>query len=348
MKDAPIDDLQNLFLKQEKSLHRLVDDLLELYSGGYNAKYQNISRKLGHDLTDYLSRPRYRSNIYMPRNKALWATTWFLTVKVAPLDFRNNDDNSVASPSLSVALCDILLQESLPYGEIDCTISELVTCACNELGCDITSISRDNAFCFIFCLYRMPAGRKELSKLGQSGGLLEHVAKETFKEGMDYAEQASAVWFFAIFAEDHPEYRHQVLGPNGLSLTISRLREYIPVSKQSPISPIDLEMIQLLCTPLHSAANFVWAVPTLLALDLCNVLCQLLVFHHPLDEWIAYLVILALRNLSVAGGDPGRRAVREALISDNANVPERLNKESWKRDWMAMETRQYISDILQE
>jgi hypothetical protein len=67
-----------------------------------------------------------------------------------------------------------------------------------------------------------------------------------------------------------------------------------------------------------------------------------------LDEWIAYLVILALRNLSVAGGDPGRRAVREALISDNANVPERLNKESWNRDWMAMETRQYISDILEE
>ena len=97
-------------------------------------------------------------------------------------DFRNNDDNSVTSPSLSVALCDILLQESLPYGEFDCTISELVTCACNELGCDVTSISRDNAFCFIFCLYRMPAGRKELSKLGQSGGLLEHVAKETFKE----------------------------------------------------------------------------------------------------------------------------------------------------------------------
>jgi len=32
MKDAPIDDLPNLFLMQEKSLHRLVDDLLELYS----------------------------------------------------------------------------------------------------------------------------------------------------------------------------------------------------------------------------------------------------------------------------------------------------------------------------
>jgi len=66
------------------------------------------------------------------------------------------------------------------------------------------------------------------------------------------------------------------------------------------------------------------------------------------NEWIDYLVILALRNLSVVGGDPGRRAVREALASDNANVPKRLNKESWKRDWMAIETRQFISDILQE
>jgi hypothetical protein len=96
--------------------------------------------------------------------------------------------------------------------------------------------------------------------------------------GMDYAEQASAVWFFADFAEDHPEYRHHVLGPNGLSLTISRLREYIPVSEQSPISATDLRMIQLLCTPLHSATDFIWAVPTLLALDSCNVLCQLLVY----------------------------------------------------------------------
>jgi len=96
--------------------------------------------------------------------------------------FRNNDDNSVTSPSLSVALCDILLQESLPHGEIDCTISELVMCACNELGCGVTSTSQRDAFCFIFCLYQVPAGRKELNKLGQSGGLLEHVAKETFKE----------------------------------------------------------------------------------------------------------------------------------------------------------------------
>jgi len=97
-------------------------------------------------------------------------------------DFGNNDHNFGTSPSLSVALCDILLQESLPYGEIDCTISELVMCACNELGCGVTSISRRDAFCFIYCLYHMPAARKELSKLGQSGGLLEHVAKETFKE----------------------------------------------------------------------------------------------------------------------------------------------------------------------
>jgi len=66
------------------------------------------------------------------------------------------------------------------------------------------------------------------------------------------------------------------------------------------------------------------------------------------NEWIDYLVILALHNLSNVGGDPGRRAVREALTSDNANVLERLNKESWKRDWITIETRQFISDILEE
>jgi hypothetical protein len=96
--------------------------------------------------------------------------------------------------------------------------------------------------------------------------------------GMDYTEQARAVWFFAHFAEDHPEYRHHVLGPNGLSLTISRLREYIPVGEQSSILPTNLGMIQLLCTSLHSATKFIWAVPTLLVLDSCNVLCQLLVY----------------------------------------------------------------------
>jgi len=32
IKEAPLGDLQNLVLKQEKSLHRLVDDLLELSS----------------------------------------------------------------------------------------------------------------------------------------------------------------------------------------------------------------------------------------------------------------------------------------------------------------------------
>jgi len=65
---------------------------------------------------------------------------------------------------------------------MDCTVSELVVCACYELSCGISSTSRQTAFHFIFGLYHVPAGIKELSKLGQSGGLLERVAKETFKE----------------------------------------------------------------------------------------------------------------------------------------------------------------------
>ena len=95
---------------------------------------------------------------------------------------------------------------------------------------------------------------------------------------MDYAGHASAVLFFADFAGDHPEYRRHVLGPNGLSLVISRLQELIPVGKPTQTSPIDWQMMYWLAEPLTQAAHFVWAVPTLLALNSCNVLLQLLVY----------------------------------------------------------------------
>lgn len=186
---------------------------------------------------------------------------------------------------------------------------------------------------------------------------------------MDYAEHASALWFFVLFAEDHPEYRHHVLGPNGLSLVISRLQGLIPVSGQTQTSPTAWRTFQSLCGPLAGAAYFVWAVPTLLAVDSCNILLQLLVyvasihrllfganhiyfsFHNQLgrqNEWIDYRVIAALRGLAVVGGDPGRRAVREALTVDNVDILRGLRESSWKWDWVAVEVRRLISEFLKE
>jgi len=74
--------------------------------------------------------------------------------------------------------------------------------------------------------------------------------------------------------------------------------------------------------------------------------------HHQLgrqDEWIDYKVIFILCKLVVMG-EPGRHAVHDALSGltpENANILRRLHEESWKRDWMAIQARPWISEILE-
>jgi hypothetical protein len=79
-------------------------------------------------------------------------------------------------------LRDILLQESMPASDTDHTVSELVVYACKELTYDVSIQSRHHTFELIHQLYFVPAGARELERLGRSGGLLDNLAKKVFNE----------------------------------------------------------------------------------------------------------------------------------------------------------------------
>jgi hypothetical protein len=92
-----------------------------------------------------------------------------------------NQGNNILDP-LGLSLRDILLQECLDRNNVDYVITELILCACNELTSGTSPTSRQYAFEFLGRSYFLPSGKKELRRLGHSGGLLEYVARRSFSK----------------------------------------------------------------------------------------------------------------------------------------------------------------------
>jgi len=85
--------------------------------------------------------------------------------------------------SLAGSIREILLQEN---ADMSCIIAELVVSICNEITCGTSTNSRSYAYMFIRWISAVPAARRELERLGRLGGLLEKLAKETFKKSTSY------------------------------------------------------------------------------------------------------------------------------------------------------------------
>jgi hypothetical protein len=84
--------------------------------------------------------------------------------------------------SFGVTLREIFLQESLGASHMDALISELLLCACHEIIRSASSASRRQALEFVTTIGRLPAGKKELGRLAQPGGLLESVVEMVFNK----------------------------------------------------------------------------------------------------------------------------------------------------------------------
>jgi hypothetical protein len=84
------------------------------------------------------------------------------------------------SSPLALSLRDIMLQENIDSQDSDNTICDLIRDACTEIMCSKVALSRCHAYDFMYRLYFLPAGRKELSRLGRDGGLLQVLSEKVF------------------------------------------------------------------------------------------------------------------------------------------------------------------------
>jgi hypothetical protein len=81
---------------------------------------------------------------------------------------------------LALSLRDIMLQENIDSQDFDNTICDLIRDACTEIMCSKVAPSRCHAYDFLYRLYFLPAGHKELSRLGRDGRLLHVLSEKVF------------------------------------------------------------------------------------------------------------------------------------------------------------------------
>jgi hypothetical protein len=86
-------------------------------------------------------------------------------------------------------------------------------------------------------------------------------------------EQAVAVKFFAIFADNVPVFRNQVLSPTGLPLLIQNIKNL-----STEIDKYDIWTSERLCSALAENSQFQWCIPILIQLDICPPLVKLLMY----------------------------------------------------------------------
>jgi hypothetical protein len=89
------------------------------------------------------------------------------------------------------------------------------------------------------------------------------------------AECASAASFFILYADDHPQFRQDVL-EQGSQYLVPRLTEYMQSLQQKQPSPTDINAIYWLCEWISDASRFEWANSTLREANCCDVLLQAL------------------------------------------------------------------------
>lgn len=212
MEKESLHALQNRFLKQEKSLHQLMDNLLELsscvlslslklrpedtcsFSNGYKPKFQETSLVFAGRFRNCLSNWKLGQNVMMD------GTFWMLSAKSLSLWAAHSQCRFVFDWSkpkhwsrqllaedtpechhLGASLRDILLQESSSdLDDMEHDIRELVGCACDEARFGISSGSREIAFDFLVMMYFLPPGRNALESWSKPGKFLENAAKHTF------------------------------------------------------------------------------------------------------------------------------------------------------------------------
>jgi hypothetical protein len=183
----------------------------------------------------------------------------------------------------------------------------------------------------------------------------------------DHAELACGIKFFVVYAYDHLSFRKYLIEPNVFATLISRLKTLDPDGGNTQRSSMNWEAIVWICKTFSTASRRDWLVPTLLDLDICNVLVQLLGYvittvfaltplglteklisrvssNHrfsPTNKLVDYHIIMALRNLAV--DKSGRLAVNAVTLEIRKALQD---LEEWPMSRMAQNVQSWLSEIL--
>jgi hypothetical protein len=147
----------------------------------------------------------------------------------------------------------------------------------------------------------------------------------------DIVEQATAVKFFSIYAENVPTFRGQVLSPTGIPLLIRNIKNLHNDTNEWSV--------ERLCSSLVESSEFEWCCSTLVGMDICPSLAKILMYVVLISNtrevyylttcastsdrsedgtlytaWTSYSIMLTIRNIALLGGESGAKAARDSVI----------------------------------
>lgn len=86
----------------------------------------------------------------------------------------------------------------------------------------------------------------------------------------DIVEQATAVKFFSIYAENVSTFRGQMLSPTGIPLLIHNIKHLHNDTNEWSV--------ERLCSSLVESSEFEWCCSTLVGMDICPSLAKILMY----------------------------------------------------------------------
>lgn len=176
---------------------------------------------------------------------------------------------------------EVLLQNRSDGGDDDeWVMAELISQLCFELAFASASSWRHECYLALHFLYRTSIGRKHLRRLGKNSVLIENLARRAFDRyvgstrfnltshkptstiPLPNIEHARSLDFFAEYANDTPTLRPWINGTMGIPLLVQKIKAVE-------------SCMGTMCTVLSNLSLFSWCIPQLVELDICGILCKL-------------------------------------------------------------------------
>jgi len=159
-------------------------------------------------------------------------------------------------------------------------------------------------------IVRTAFGRQLLENLDYRGDLISDLAKSTFDQPIaDVVEQATAVKFFSIYAENVSTFRGQVLSLTGVPLLIHNIENIRNDTNEW--------LVERLCSSIVESSEFEWCCSTLVGMDICPFLAKVLIDRFEdgtlYTAWTSYSIMLTIRNIALLGGETGAKAARDSF-----------------------------------
>jgi len=290
-------------LTKENKVRRAAEDLLELSSDHYKSKYRTKAIDQGSHLRDIVSNSPVSGT-------AAGTTQDSFVFKLFPL-YLLSKYNSASSLTVAGDIREILLQDAEAESDNEGLLYyEFIAQLCHELAYGPTSEWRYLGYATLWRIVRTAFGRQLLENLDYRGDLISDLAKSTFDQPIaDVVEQATAVKFFSIYAENVSTFRGQVLSLTGVPLLIHNIENIRNDTNEW--------LVERLCSSIVESSEFEWCCSTLVGMDICPFLAKVLIDRFEdgtlYTAWTSYSIMLTIRNIALLGGETGAKAARDSF-----------------------------------